>query len=142
MRSSGFRTEWIWTTERGAKTGMVHVHAIQTGDYIPQKVLQRLWGGRIVDIRAAHRGAAGYISKSAAAVAQYVTKGSTGDLEAALAANGGRLHHWSRGWWDGLGIREYRARVRGVSEADCTLVYAPEARAAVDNDSVTVAPNG
>lgn len=140
MRAAGYRTEWIWTTERGGQTGMWHVHLIQTGDFIPQRVLQDWWGGRIVDIRKAYAPAGAYISKSAGLVAQYVSKGGRGDLEAALAVNGGRLHHWSRGWWDGLTVREYRARVAGSDPRDCVMIYAPDARrAAQDNGSVTAA---
>ena len=117
---------------------MVHVHAIQTGDYVPQATLQELWGGRIVDIRNGDPRHGAYISKGAGIISAYVSKGAVGDLEAALTMNGGRLHHWSRGWWGGLTVREYRARVRGVSEADCVMIYAPDARASIDNDSVTI----
>lgn len=102
------KCEWIWTVERGSKTGMKHVHAIQHGSYLPQATLQNLWGGRIVDVRAV-RDAAGYISKSAAMVAGYVGKGATSSgigLGIHLGLNGGRLHHWSRQFWGGLSVRE------------------------------------
>lgn len=127
LRAVGCRTEWIWVTERGHKSGMVHVHAVQLGDYVPQAHLQDLWGGRRVDIRAATPRSGEYISKGAARVASYIGKGSREDLDAALSLNGGRLHHWSRGFW-GMPIREYRARLRDQVERDCVLVFAPELR--------------
>jgi hypothetical protein len=108
------RCEWVWTVERGSKTGMKHVHAIQHGSYLPQSSLQNLWGGRIVDVRAV-RDAAGYISKSAALVAGYIGKGATsapGGLGGHLGLNGGRLHHWSRNFWGGLSIRDAVAASR------------------------------
>lgn len=130
--ATGLATDWIWTTEVGRKTGMVHVHALQTGDYIPQRALQRMWGDRIVDIRSAQPRHGEYISKSAGSLAQYVTKGATAHLDAALSLNGGRLHHWSRGWWGGVGVREYWTAMNGLSDADWIMVRAPEARAELD----------
>lgn len=111
----------------GSKTGMIHVHLIQHGDYIPQRELERAWGGRRVDIRAASKRHGEYISKSARAVAQYVGKGAESDLDAALSMNNGRLHHWSRGWW-GMPIREYRKSLVDTLPRDCVLVFAPELR--------------
>lgn len=111
---SGNKCEWIWTVERGAKTGMKHVHAIQHGSYLPQKTLQSMWGDRIVDVRAV-RDAGGYISKSAARVAGYIGKGVSGGpdgLGIHLGLNGGRLHHWSRDFWGGMSIREAVAAAR------------------------------
>ena len=113
IETSG-KCEWIWTVERGSKTGMKHVHAIQHGSYLPQKTLQNLWGDRIVDVRAVSD-AGGYISKSAALVAGYIGKGATGEmggLGVHLGLNGGRLHHWSRNFWGGLSIREAVAAAR------------------------------
>lgn len=127
LRSDGFQTEWIWVTESGHKTGMIHVHAVQIGDYIPQAALQEYWGGRRVDIRAATPRTGEYISKSAARVASYVSKGGVEDLDRALSLNGGRLHHWSRGFF-GMPIREYRRSVAKSLPRDCVLVFAPEAR--------------
>lgn len=114
------KCEWIWTVERGSRTGMKHAHAIQHGSYLPQKTLQSLWGGRIVDVRAV-RDAAGYISKSAARVAGYITKGAGSDvvgLGSHLGLNGGRLHHWSRNFWGGLSIREAIAATRATESAE------------------------
>lgn len=129
LRGDGFECEWVWTTEAGHKTGMIHCHLIQYGDFIPQRALERAWGGRRVDIRAAQTRHGEYISKSASRVANYVGKGAESDLDEALTLNGGRLHHWSRGWW-GMPIREYRRSLAGDLPRDCVLVFAPEARAA------------
>lgn len=128
LRGDGYRCEWIWTTEEGSRTGMIHVHLIQTGDYIPQRELERAWGMRRVDIRAAQTRHGEYISKSASRIANYQAKGAESDLDAALDLNGGRLHHWSRGWW-GMPIREYRKSLRENVPRDCVLVFAPEVRA-------------
>lgn len=132
LRAEGYRTEWVWVTEAGSKTGMIHVHAIQIGDYVPQEHLQRLWGGRRVDIRAATPRTGEYISKTAARVASYISKGGIGDLDHALDLNGGRLHHWSRGFW-GMPIREYRRSLAGELPRDCVLVFNPEAFSAISD---------
>lgn len=125
LRAAGFDTEWVWVTERGSKTGMVHVHAIQWGSYIPQAGLQDMWGGRRVDIRSAQPRHGEYISKSAARVSSYVGKGAEMDLEAALGLNGGRLHHWSRGFF-GMPIREFRKSIADTIPRDCVLRFDPE----------------
>lgn len=130
LRSNGFGTEWIWVTERGGKTGMIHVHAVQWGDYIPQGAFQEFWGGRRVDIRAANPRHGEYISKGAARAASYIGKGSATDLDAALDLNGGRLHHWSRGFF-GMPIREYRRSIGSGIPRECVLVFSPEARRTV-----------
>lgn len=127
LRARGYATEWIWVTERGSKTGMVHVHAVQHGDYIPQAELQDLWGDRRVDIRTAQPRHGEYISKTAARVASYISKGGPADLDAALSLNGGRLHHWSRRFF-GMPIREYRKSIAEQIPRDCVLVFAPELR--------------
>lgn len=130
LRGDGIRCEWIWTTEAGSKTGMVHCHLIQVGDYIPQAHLEDAWGGRRVDVRAAETRHGEYISKSASRIANYVGKTAESDLDAALDLNGGRLHHWSRGWW-GMPIREYRRTLTESVPRDCVLVFAPEARESI-----------
>jgi hypothetical protein len=108
LQDSGYACEWIWTTEAGPKHGAIHVHAIQHGSYISQRKLQKAWGNRIVDVRAVGD-AAKYISKSAALVAGYIGKeaqnGQDG-LSLHLGINGGRLHHWSRGFFGGLSVRD------------------------------------
>lgn len=107
VRSEGYRCEWAWTVEHGSKTGMVHVHALQHGDYIPQRALQAMWGRR-VDIRkvAGAQGAANYAMKEARRVAGYAMKGTHSDLLAHLDRNGGRGCHLSRGYLHGKRTRE------------------------------------
>lgn len=124
IREAGYANQWIWTTERGKNTGMIHVHAIQHGDYIPQAVLQSMWGDRIVDIRSAVPGHGEYISKSAARVAGYIGKSGVADLDQALDLNGGRLHHWSRQFF-GMPIREYRRSLGNSIPRECVLVFMP-----------------
>lgn len=135
--AAGYATEWCWTTEVGDLHGMVHVHAVQTGSYIPQRVLAAMWGARRVDIRAAVPRHGEYVSKAARRVAHYISKGGRADLAAALALNGGRLHHWSRGWWGGVGVRDYwRTMNPTAGTRDWVLTYAPAARAAIDRDGL------
>ena len=128
MVKAGLACEWIWTVERGAKTGMKHVHLIQRGAYLPQAHLQSLWGERIVHIMAVHD-AAKYISKSAGMVAGYISKGASGGnpgLATHLGLNGGRLHHWSRGFFEGRSIREAVAASHGASRDEQWItVFAP-----------------
>lgn len=130
--AKGYVNEWIWTTEAGEQTGMIHVHAIQWGDYIPHAELWRMWGDRRVEIKQARVTHGAYISKSAGSLAHYVSKGAGSDLDAALALNGGRLHHWSRMFFDGP-IRPALARMRGTTERDCVLRFDPELRSQIDN---------
>lgn len=127
LRADGYDTEWIWVTEAGKQTGMIHVHAVQLGDYIPQARLQELWGGRRVDIRSATPRHGEYISKSAARVSNYVAKSGSEDLDNALELNGGRLHHWSRHFFP-LPIRDYRKSLSESLPRECILVFSPEAR--------------
>lgn len=108
LRKDGVAWHWAWSVEVGSETGMVHVHGVQHGpDYVPQAHLQDRWGGRIVDVRAIRsRGGAAYAFKEAARVAGYTTKGSLSDLPTHLDRNGGRVAHWSRGFFHGLTKRE------------------------------------
>lgn len=126
LRSSGYRCEWIWTTEAGSRSGMIHVHAVQFGDYVKQAVLQDMWGGRLIDIRAAHARHGAYISKAGAAVANYISKGGREHLDLALTLNGGRLHHWSRGFWGGP-IRSYEQDHAAAKGMTYRLVFDPSA---------------
>lgn len=114
-RNDGYRVEWAWTVEKGSQTGMIHVHALQHGDYIPQRRLQDLWGRR-VDIRAIKTatGAALYSLKEAQRVAGYATKGARSNLVEHLALNGGRGYHISRGYLRGKSTREVERIVRPV----------------------------
>lgn len=113
----GLRCEWAWATEKGSKTGMVHVHALQHGDYVPQRLLQDVWGAR-VDIRKIETGGvARYVTKDALKVAGYTVKGTRAELGAgamqeALELNGGRPLHWSRGFLHGQTRRDALAALR------------------------------
>jgi hypothetical protein len=126
LRAAGYQCEWIWTTEAGSRSGMIHVHAVQFGDYVKQTVLQEMWGGRIVDIRAAHQRHGAYISKAGAAVANYISKAGAAHLDEALSLNGGRLHHWSRGFWGGP-IRSWEQDHRAGEGMTYVLRFDPSA---------------
>lgn len=104
LRAEGYQVEWAWTVEAGSRTGMIHVHALQHGDYIPQRVLAGLWGRR-VDIRRISdvAGAAKYTTKHASRrVVGYTMKHTGDDLQRHLDLNGGRGVHLSRGYLRGL----------------------------------------
>jgi hypothetical protein len=98
LRRLGYRVQLFWAVEENPKGTGWHVHAVQHGDYVPWKVLLRLWDARVkierirVTVEASR-----YVIKGAAA-ANYVTKGTTTDLDAHRARNGGRAAHWSRGF--------------------------------------------
>jgi hypothetical protein len=109
LRAKGYDMEWSWATERGHKTGMVHIHLAAWGSYVPQRVLQELWGDRIVFIEAVHRdpeSVGKYMAKETRRVAQYMTKEQGEDYEAALALNHGRPLHYSKGFFQGLTLRQ------------------------------------
>jgi hypothetical protein len=106
---------WGVFVERGSRTGMVHVHVAQRGaGAIPKKALQeaahRAGAGwtRIERIRAG-AGFSDYVGKG---FSSYVGKGFTEqDGANALVLNGGRLGHFSRGFFVSptggtLGVRE------------------------------------
>jgi len=102
----GYRWEMFWSCERGSKTGMLHVHGIQYGDFVPQAVLQEVWG-QIVDIRGVRSSkVSNYVLKDAARVAGYTLKGD-GHAER-IALNGGRPAHWTRNFF-GTGLHEFYA---------------------------------
>lgn len=107
LRDDGHRVEWAWTVEQGSKTGMVHVHLLQHGDYVRQATLQNAWGA-IVHIRRiddANR-AARYTTKHAARrVVSYTMKGTASELDQHLDLNGGRGVHMSRRYLRGETFR-------------------------------------
>ncbi len=128
--ADGRRFEMGWTVERGKETGMVHVHALQHGDYVPQAELQNRWG-RIVDIRAIEgvRKATAYAMKEAVQVSGYAMKGA-GDLEAHLDRNGGRGCHLSRGYLRGetqASVLELLQRERSEGEVLTWVLIRPGA---------------
>lgn len=112
LRRDGYRTEWAWTVEHGSKSGMVHVHALQHGSYVPQRALEALWGRR-VDIRAikGSQRVVNYAMKEAQRVAGYSLKGTHQDLLTHLERNGGRACHYSRGYLRGERLRDVEAKL-------------------------------
>ena len=107
--------EHAWTVERGKRNGMKHVNVLQKGPYVPQRVLQRSWGG-IVHVQRIGREpghVAGYALKEARRVAGYSLKEAGAGLDEHLALNGGRLAHWSRNYFGGETLPEVRQRLMG-----------------------------
>lgn len=107
VRQEGLTVEWAWTVERGTQTGMIHIHALQHGQFIPQAKLQDWWGA-IVHIERIRqpKGATRYALKEANRVAGYTLKGSHQAMLAHLDLNGGRVCHYSRGYLHGKRVRE------------------------------------
>jgi hypothetical protein len=116
VRRAGYTWEVAWTVERGSKTGMIHVHQLQHGSYVPQQWLQQKWGA-IVDIRAIKqaKGAAKYVLKEAEIVTRYALKG-TRDFQTHLDNNGGRALHMSRGYLRGMRTADVLAAIYGESD--------------------------
>lgn len=111
------RWECAWSVERNPRGTGFHLHAIQFGDYLPQRDLSDLWGSRRVDIRAV-RGLAGaeYVVKDVARVG-YSLKTAHEDIWAHLALNGGRGCHWTRGFLHGHRLREAESLMRAERRA-------------------------
>lgn len=104
----GYRLEWFWTVERGAKNGALHVHALQHGDYIPQTEASDVWGGHVyLEAIAPNERVSRYVLKQAGRVAGYALKDAGEDTyRAHLDLNGGRVAHWSRGFFHGKTLDE------------------------------------
>jgi hypothetical protein len=108
---------WGSFVERGSDTGMIHVHVAQHGPKkIPKEALQdvahRVGAGwtRIERIRQG-AGFASYVGKG---FASYVGKGfQEADATENLRLNGGRLGHFSRGFFG-----QVEGRALGVREAE------------------------
>jgi len=96
-----YRCEWAWAVEVNPKRTGQHLHAIQHGDFLPQRHLQELWGGRICHITRVKKTATGYLTK-VAQVCGYLTK----EFDKHLKVNGGRAIHLSRGFLHGFTSRE------------------------------------
>jgi hypothetical protein len=116
VHEQGCDWEFGWACERGAETGMLHVHGIQWGDdWIDQARLQARWGAH-VDIREVRTPGVGvYAVKAALRVAGYTVKSATASaegLDAHLDLNGGRAAHFSRGFLHGKTKREALAAMR------------------------------
>lgn len=121
----GYDLEWFWTVERGTKNGALHVHALTHGDYIPQALAQEVWGGiaHLTAIRQDDR-VSKYVLKQAARVAGYTVKGaSDGSYRHHLDLNGGRVAHWSRGFFHGRKLDEaFAEAATGGDEGPWVLV--------------------
>ena len=115
IRASGIAWEWAWAVEANPQGTGFHLHGVQHGTYIDQRFLEKLWGGRRVDIRAVQRQrGAQYLTKEVATVCGYTTKSAgDGGLEHHLALNGGRPLHWSRRFLHG---HRYRDALRLMHE--------------------------
>lgn len=129
LKRDGYATEWAWCVERGAKTGMIHVHALQHGRFVPQAHLQARWG-RIVHVSAVRHGtgAERYALKGAAE--RYALKGAGAGpsrLAEHLALNGGRGVHFSRGFLHGKTTPEVEALLRSPEDR-FTWVLVPMGR--------------
>jgi hypothetical protein len=117
LRQEGYRWEWAWTTEKNPRGTGLHIHGVQHGQPVPQRLLQEVWGS-IVDIRAVGpknlgAGAGRYTVKEALRVAGYTVKGAKhGGLAEHLDLNGGRAAHWSRGFLHGKTKREALGAIR------------------------------
>jgi hypothetical protein len=96
--------------ERNPRGTGFHAHLIQHGDYVPQRLLQDMWGGRRVDIRAINRPEAGtYAIKEAARLSGYVIKNGRENFEGLqehLSLNGRSVVEFSRGFLHGRTSRE------------------------------------
>jgi len=116
VRRSGCAWEWSWAIEENPRGTGYHAHGVQHGGYLDQAHGERLWGGRVMDIRALKTPGAGvYAVKEALRVTGYTMKGATSSSEALRAhldRNGGRVAHWSRGFLHGLTKRDVLSRVR------------------------------
>lgn len=98
LTRDGYQVEWAWVVERGSRTGMIHLHALQHGSYLPQRYLQDRWGAIVHIRRISDTGAAvRYTTKHAAArVVSYTMKQAGAALDDHLDLNGGRGIHLSR----------------------------------------------
>lgn len=106
LRQRGYRVQIAWSTEPNPAGTGLHIHALQHGEYIPQRVLQSAWGGRIAHISAVQdvRSAGLYVVKRELAAAGYTMKESL-TLDR-------RPVHYSRGYMRGHRLREVQAAVR------------------------------
>jgi hypothetical protein len=116
ITEAGYRIEWSWSVEQNPKRSGYHAHAIQWGDFIPQRELSSMWGDRRVDIRAIGRpGAETYAIKEAIVTAGYTVKNGTESFDRLgehLVINGGRVCHFSRGFLHGLKSAEAMTALR------------------------------
>lgn len=111
--------QWAWTVEVGAG-GNPHINLLQKGpSKLPQPVLQAKWGGIVHVSRIKRASASGrYAMKEAMRVSGYALKEAGGKLDDHLRLNGGRLAHWSRGYFDGRRFDDVRRDLAGDSGSE------------------------
>lgn len=96
-----YRCEMAWAIEENPKLTGWHIHAIQHGEYVPQRRLETLWGGRRVWLEELKRKPGDYFVK-ADFVAGYIAEGELTHLD----MNGGRAIHMTRRFLHGWTSRE------------------------------------
>lgn len=107
LRAHG-RMEWVWSAEYGEKNGNPHIHAMirsgwldNRGQWFKQQCAQAGWGRPWIK---AGSSAAKYSAKAA----RYTSKGANGEAyQSWLTLNGTRPWHWSRGYTDGVPMRDW-----------------------------------
>lgn len=99
VQADGYQFEWSWAVEPNPRGTGYHLHALCTGDYLPQRLLADRWGGRRVDIRLLrdHRGSYAHKRASAPGYA-FKHSASSRRLTSHLALNGARVQHRSRAY--------------------------------------------
>ncbi len=104
----GFPSEWIWTTEAGKETGMIHIHAVQHGGFIPHDVLYERWGAavRIEEVKTDAAALGNYMAKGATKLGNYMSKSASSDYAAWYHLNNKRPFRQSRGFFLGVGVEE------------------------------------
>lgn len=115
VRRAGRRCELAWCAERNPKGTGFHIHALQKGDFIPQRELQAKWGSRRVDIRQ--------VKSVGSGVQSYMLKVQAGAIRAAgytLKAQEGRVRpvNITRGFFDGRTLGEVRNEVKALLFSD------------------------
>lgn len=109
LRREELLTEYALAVELQPKRGALHLHALATGSYIPQRSLSS-WAstagfGRIADIRAVKEEEAAKVVSYASKMASYAAKGGKqADRLKQLGAERSRPIRSSRGWYPG-GLR-------------------------------------
>lgn len=113
LRREKLLTQYALAVELQPKRGALHLHALTTGSYIPQRSLSD-WSsvagfGRVADIRAVKQEEATKVVSYASKMASYAAKGGIqGDALKQRGAKRARPIRSSRGWYPG-GLRAAEA---------------------------------
>lgn len=114
-----------WTVEVNPRGTGLHVNVLQKGPYVPQEVLQEVWGS-IVHIKAIRGRTAGSVAayglKEARTVAGYSVKDARSNIAQHLAVNGKRLVHVQRGYLEGKTQAQVWAEIKPDREPGWVLV--------------------